>query len=233
MSITYIVDPGTNFNGSMKELKELALMAKKAGATHFKPQIYQAKQLYSPIDNEYFELQNKCSLTLEQCQEIFDYCNEIKISPMFSCFSVEYFNWLEEIGCKNLKIAASISGNAEFVIEASNYGFDVFVSFSKEHPHFSKFEYMDIFKNVKFMSCVSKYPSSLCDYNLKEIEVLEGLSDHCPDINLPIAAVSRGANVIEKHVWFRYHDTPDIGSSVHTFEFEQMVHICNEIEKIR
>lgn len=233
MNLEFIADPGTNYVGEMKQLKELALYSKKCGATHFKPQVYQASELYSSNNNPYYDIQQKCSLSFEQVEEIYNYCKEIIIIPMFSIFNTKYFSWLEKIGCKDLKIAASMAGNASFVSEASNYGFNIFVSFSKEHPHLSVWKYKDMFSNVKFMSCVSKYPSVLTDYSLRDIEVLEGLSDHCPDINLPIAAVSRGANIIEKHVWFRWHNTPDINSSVHLFQFEEMVRICNEIASIR
>lgn len=229
----YIADPGTNYNGDIEELKEIALMSKKSGATHFKPQIYNASELYKPENNQYYKLQQKCSLILEQVQEIFDYCNSINIKCMFSCFNTAHLRWLDKIGCNTLKIAASMAGNNEFVSEASDYGFDVFVSFSPQHTHFSVYEYMDMFPSVRFMSCVSKYPSEINDYNLGYIRVLQGLSDHTNNICLPIAATAIGADVIEKHVWFRYHDTPDFSSSIHIEQFHNMVNVCNEIEKIR
>lgn len=229
----FISDPGTNFFGEMKQLMELALMSKRAGATTFKPQIYDAAILYNSNNNPYYDLQKKCSLSFEQVQEIYNYCEEIGIQCIFSVFDTKYFSWLEKIGCNTLKIAASLAGNNEFISEASNYGFDVIVSFSKEHPHLSVWKYKDMFKNVQFMSCVSKYPAQITDYNLKEIEVLEGVSDHTNDMYLSIAATAVGVNTIEKHVWFRYHDTPDIHSSIHIFEFEKMINICNDISSIR
>jgi len=233
MTLTFIADPGTNYIGDINKLKELALTSMKAGATHFKPQIYQASEIYKQENNEYYELQQKCSLSFEQVEEIYNYCKEINIIPMFSCFSIKHLQWLEDIGCTNLKIAASMSGNNLFVAEASGYNFDIFVSFSKEYKHFSVWKYKDMFTNVQFMSCVSKYPANICDYNLKEVAVLQGISDHTTNICLSIAASALNCNVFERHVWFRYYNTPDISSSLHTEQFKNMVDVCNDVSAIR
>lgn len=233
MDITYIADPCSNYIGEMNNLKELATVSKQAGATHFKPQIYSANELYTQKDNPYYKLQEKCSLTFDQVEEIFNYCNDIKIKPMFSCFNSRYFDWLESIGCDTLKIAASQAGNSEFVKKASEYGFDVTISVSPEHHHFTMWQYTNIFNNVKFMACRSLYPSSITDYRLENIRCLDGVSCHCPDINLAIASASVGATIIEKHINTKYYDTPDLSSSISDIKFKQMVDICNSIEKIR
>jgi len=233
MTLTFIADPGTNYIGDINKLKELALTSMKAGATHFKPQIYQASEIYKPKNNPYYDLQQKCSLSFEQVEEIYNYCKEINIIPMFSCFSIKHLQWLEDIGCNILKISASMAGNKEFVAEASEYGFNTFISISPDKPHFSIWNYQDLFKTVKFMYCRTLYPSHITDYNLEQIRILEGISDHTTNICLSIAASALNCNVFERHVWFRYYNTPDISSSLHTEQFKNMVDVCNDVSAIR
>ena len=233
MTLTFIADPGTNFVGDMKLLKELALQSKHSGATHFKPQIYHASEIYKPTNNQYYDLQQKCSLSFEQVEEIYNYCKNIEIIPMFSCFSTKHLQWLEDIGCNLLKISASMAGNKEFISEASNYGFDTIISISPDKPHSSIWDYQDLFKNVKFMYCRTIYPSCITDYNLEQIRVLEGISDHTNNICLSIAASAVGCQTFERHIWFRYYNTPDISSSLHISQLKNMFDICNSIEQIR
>jgi len=229
----YIADPGTNYIGDINKLKELALMSMKAGVTHFKPQIYQASEIYKPKNNPYYDLQQKCSLSFEQVEEIYNYCKEIEIIPMFSCFSTKHLQWLEDIGCNLLKISASMSGNKSFIYEASNYGFDTIISISPDKSHFSVWDYQELFKNVKFMYCRTIYPSRILDYNLEQIRVLEGISDHTDNICLSIAACAVGCSTFERHICFRYYDTPDVSSSLHISQLKNMIDVCNSIEQIR
>lgn len=232
MTLNFIADPGTNYVGDINKLKELALMSMKAGATHFKPQIYNASDIYKKEDNPYYELQQKCSINLEDVQEINDYCKSIDIIPMFSCFCIGHLRWLEEVGCNLLKISASMAGNKEFISEASNYGFDTIISISPDKSHFSVWDYQDLFKNVKFMYCRTLYPSHIIDYNMEQVRVLEGISDHTDNICLSVAASAVGCKTFERHIHFRWYNTPDIRSSIHTSQFRNMVNVCNEIEKI-
>ena len=60
---------------------------------------------------------------------------------------------------------------------------------------------------VALFHCVSAYPARPEDANLRAIETLRaafgvpaGWSDHTPGIELPIAAVALGADLVEKHV---------------------------------
>jgi N-acetylneuraminate synthase len=59
---------------------------------------------------------------------------------------------------------------------------------------------------VTLLHCTTEYPAPFADVNLKVMDTLHsafglpvGYSDHTPGIAVPIAAVARGALVIEKH----------------------------------
>ncbi|RKQ64031.1 pseudaminic acid synthase [Thermovibrio guaymasensis] len=88
------------------------------------------------------------------------------------------------------------------------------------------------------LKCVSAYPTSLEDVNLKTIPnmietfgCIVGLSDHTLGISVPIAAVALGAKVIEKHfILSKDLDTPDKAFSLTPDEFKEMVKAIREVE---
>jgi sialic acid synthase len=63
-------------------------------------------------------------------------------------------------------------------------------------------------ENISILHCVSQYPTEPQNVNLKTIDFLKehynrytiGYSDHTIGISTPVAAVSRGAEIIEKHI---------------------------------
>ena len=60
-------------------------------------------------------------------------------------------------------------------------------------------------KNITILHCNSEYPTPYKDVNLAAMQNIKkfgteiGLSDHSLGIEVPVAAVALGANVIEKH----------------------------------
>ena len=62
-------------------------------------------------------------------------------------------------------------------------------------------------KDITLLYCVSNYPSSINDFNLRNIEILKkkfkcrvGISDHSIDNRVAISSIASGAEVIEKHI---------------------------------
>ena len=56
-------------------------------------------------------------------------------------------------------------------------------------------------KNIKYLYCVSKYPTSLGDIEMPDFtkSFFSGYSDHTVGISAVLLAISRGAEYIEKH----------------------------------
>ena len=86
--------------------------------------------------------------------------------------------------------------------------------------------------------CVSSYPAQPADANLRAIETLRrafgvpvGWSDHTPGIEMPLAAVSVGARLVEKHVTLdRDLPGPDHRASLEPDELAAMVRAIRSIE---
>ena len=86
-------------------------------------------------------------------------------------------------------------------------------------------------KQIALLKCTSAYPAPAEDMNLRTIpelarrfEVPVGLSDHTMGIAVPVAAVSLGATIIEKHLTLsRAAGGPDSAFSLEPGEFKAMV----------
>ncbi|MDK2820354.1 MAG: hypothetical protein PWP31_319 [Clostridia bacterium] len=93
--------------------------------------------------------------------------------------------------------------------------------------------------NVILLHCTTEYPAPYEEVNLKAMDTLRtafdlpvGLSDHTTGIAVPIAAVARGAVVIEKHFTLDKNlPGPDHEASLEPEELEQMVKSIRHVEK--
>jgi len=93
-------------------------------------------------------------------------------------------------------------------------------------------------KQVALLKCTSAYPAPPEEMNLRTIpelgrrfDVPVGLSDHTMDIAVPVAAVSLGACLIEKHLTLsRAEGGPDSGFSLEPAEFKAMVEAVRTAE---
>lgn len=92
---------------------------------------------------------------------------------------------------------------------------------------------------IALLKCTSSYPAPFEDANLRTIPdmadrfgTVVGLSDHTLGISVPIAAVSLGARIIEKHfILDRNLGGPDALFSLEPAEFMAMVTSIREAEK--
>ena len=93
-------------------------------------------------------------------------------------------------------------------------------------------------EDITVLHCVSQYPAPLEDVNLramtsikKAFKINVGYSDHTIGIEVPIAAVALGANIIEKHLTLDKNMIgPDNKASIEPKEFSKMVESIRNIE---
>jgi len=95
-------------------------------------------------------------------------------------------------------------------------------------------------ERVTILHCTTEYPSPLEGVNLKAMNAMAeefnlpvGYSDHTLGIHVPIAAVARGAVVIEKHFTLdRTMPGPDHHASLGPGELREMVQAIREVELV-
>lgn len=91
---------------------------------------------------------------------------------------------------------------------------------------------------VTILHCTTEYPAPMKDINLKAMDTLAdafklpiGYSDHSAGIIVPIAAVARGATIIEKHFTLdKNMEGPDHKASLDPNELINMVEGIRDIE---
>lgn len=83
---------------------------------------------------------------------------------------------------------------------------------------------------VALLHCVSGYPTPIAQTNLRRLEAIArygtvvGISDHSPGAIVPVAAVARGAALVEKHLTIARSDGgPDAGFSLEPAEMAEVV----------
>ncbi|MFB2754184.1 N-acetylneuraminate synthase [Shewanella xiamenensis] len=91
---------------------------------------------------------------------------------------------------------------------------------------------------VTVLHCTTEYPAPLADINLRAMDTLAsafglpvGYSDHSEGIVVPIAAVARGAELIEKHFTLdKEMEGPDHKASLNPLELKDMVQAIRAVE---
>lgn len=92
---------------------------------------------------------------------------------------------------------------------------------------------------VSLLHCTTEYPTPYSDVNLRAMDTLRetfglttGLSDHTPGTAIAIAAVGRGAAIIEKHVTLdRGLPGPDHAASLEADELKVLVDEIRAVEE--
>lgn len=93
-------------------------------------------------------------------------------------------------------------------------------------------------EKVTILHCTTEYPAPMNEINLRAMDSLHaafdlpaGYSDHSEGITIPIAAVARGAVIIEKHFTLdKQMEGPDHKASLEPDELKAMVKAIRQIE---
>lgn len=93
-------------------------------------------------------------------------------------------------------------------------------------------------KKVTLLHCTTDYPAAIQDINLRAMDTIQksfnipvGYSDHSSGFNIAIAAVARGATVLEKHFTLdRRLPGPDHKASLEPDELCEMIKAIREVE---
>lgn len=193
-----IAEIGQNHNGDMGLAQELIASAKESGADVAKFQLYDANNLFPRIDNPWFEYNCKTELSRKDLEKLYHYCCDKGIEFMASAFDVERVLWLEELNVKQHKLASRSINDQDLINAIAITGKPVLVSLGMWESEL--FPELPI-DQVGYLYCISKYPTLLDEIHLGDIDFSKyaGFSDHSIGVSASIAALARGANVIEKH----------------------------------
>lgn len=255
--VLIIAEAGVNHNGDINIAKELVREAKRCGADIVKFQTFNPGKLASrhaimadyQKENLGFEesqeaMLSRLTLKQEEYVMLADYCREVGIqflSTPFEMESVRFLNDLQDIW----KIPSGEITNYPYLLEIAKTGKDIILSTGMSTLQ----EVIDAFAvlrengagKITLLHCTTNYPTPMQDVNLNAMLTLRdkcgcavGYSDHTKGIEVPIAAVALGAEVIEKHFTLdRNMEGPDHKASLEPDELEAMIKAIRNIEKAR
>ena len=223
--IKIIAEAGVNHNGSIIYAKKLVDKAKFCGADYIKFQTfnpnlittsssaiapYQKKIL--PNTKRQKEMLSHLSLSNNQFIELASYCKKKKIKFLSSAFDIPSILFLvKKIGIDFIKIPSGEINNVPYLEVIGKLRKKVLLSTGmsslKEIKNAKRILEKNgtISKNIIIMHCISDYPTSTKDLNLKFINTLNfffetvGFSDHTLGFEASIAAVAMDVKFIEKH----------------------------------
>ena len=251
-----IAEAGVNHNGNLELAKQLAYEAKKAGADIVKYQTVDLDSLVSKSAKmaEYQEkntgksesqkaMLSRLLLKYEEFCELKEYCEMIGIKFLSTPFDIKSIHFLDELGCDIWKIPSGEVTNLPYLEVVARTGKPIILSTGmctmSEIGECIKVLEKNGAEDITLLHCTTKYPTPFEDVNLKAMETLKkefgrnvGYSDHTRGIEVPVAAVALGADVIEKHFTLDCTmEGPDHKASLEPHELKSMVDAIRNIEK--
>lgn len=251
-----IAEVGVNHNGNMHLAKKMIDVAKLAGADYVKFQSFTADNLVVPTakkaayqikntdDSGQFGMLKSLELSHEDHLELIQYCNEVGIKFLSTAFDIEGIKYLKKLGLNLFKVPSGEITNYPYLKEISKSCNEVILSTGMANMDEIGLA-IEVLqkgvpkKNITILHCNTEYPTPYEDVNLKAMLSIQkqfgvniGYSDHTLGIEVPIAAVTLGATVIEKHFTLdRTMEGPDHKASLEPDELISMVSSIRNIEK--
>lgn len=223
-----IAELGSNHNGDMQLAKKLINEAKRAGADCVKFQSWSKSSIFSKqvYDENFFlsdDYRDRKDHSLESIVEAYAisegellamkaYADEVGIDCTSTPFSENEADFLvEKLHTPFIKVASMDLNNFPFLSYLARKNLPIVLSTGLS-------SLSDIDKAIRtieqagnrkiaILHCVSNYPPKDEEVNLRVIQSLQriypdypiGFSDHTLGITIPLAAVTLGACIIEKH----------------------------------
>ena len=253
-SPTFIIaEIGNNHNGSLELAKKLIDEAIAAGADCAKFQLRSMKALYrnagdandatEDLGSQYtLDLLSRFQLSSEEMLSAFNYCKERGIIPLCTPWDLESLAILEDYDMPAYKVASADLTNHDLLKALAKTGKPLICStgMSTEAEIKESVQFLQrLGATYVLLHCNSTYPAPFKDVNLNYLERLKeigdspvGYSGHERGINVAIAAVAKGAKIVEKHFTLdKSLEGNDHKVSLLPAEFQAMIEGIRQVEE--
>lgn len=242
-----IAEIGGNHGGDVEKAKEYTEAAASAGVDSVKFQLYQAENLITedepplPLAGDDYDSQyerfKELELTREEWREVIELCDSLGVDFSASVFDAAMLEFAFD-DMPFVKIASGDLTNLPLLRRAArtgkpivlSTGFSTFDQIRRTMQELSDYE-------VVLLHCVGCYPTPDEESNLSMVETLAntfdvptGYSDHTVGTLAAIAAVAKGARVVEKH--FTLDKSKDVGDHRLSATPEEMAEIVTETRRV-
>lgn len=253
-----IAEAGVNHNGSIETAKLLIDAAAAAGVDYVKFQTFKTEQLVSrtaakadyQVENTgdaaetQFEMIKKLELDRGTHEELIAYCKTKNITFFSTAFDLDSIDLLDGFDLELWKIPSGEITNLPYLRKIAALGKPTILSTGMSNLSDIEAALAVLLANglrrdqVTVLHCNTEYPTPMTDVNLRAMNTIAeafnvavGYSDHTLGIEVPIAAVARGAVCIEKHFTLdRKMEGPDHRASLEPGELKAMVVAIRNIE---
>lgn len=249
-----IAEAGVNHNGSLDLALKLVDVASEAGADAVKFQTFRTHRLATPDapkaayqrettgeEESQYEMLRRLELDETAHKALMARCFERGIAFLSSPFEEESADLLEALGIPAFKIPSGELTNLPFLYHVARKGKPVILSsgMSTLPEVAAAVDALEGSAGLVLLHCVSAYPADPADVNLRAMDTLReafgvpvGYSDHTLGPEVSLAAVSRGACVIEKHFTLdRSLPGPDHRASADPEELKALISGIRMLEK--
>ena len=254
-----IAEAGVNHNGSMELARKLIDVAADAGVDYVKFQTFKAENLVTKTakqaeyqqrnmgndDNSQYNMLKKLELSHEQHVELIGYCREKGVKFLSTAFDFESIDYLASLHLGLWKVPSGEITNYPYLKKIADYQEPVIISTGMSTMEEIQAAIKVLTDNglrkeqISVLHCNTEYPTPMVDVNLsamnemcRQFGVVIGYSDHTQGIEVPIAAVAMGAEIIEKHFTLdRSLPGPDHKASLEPDELKAMVTAIRNIEQ--
>jgi N,N'-diacetyllegionaminate synthase len=256
--VIIIAEAGVNHNGNYENAKKLILAGAEAGVDYVKFQTFKASKLVSKnaekaeyqkrnTNNEtssQFEMLKKLEMPEIWHYDLIKYAESLNVKFLSTGFDEESIDFLDSINIDLFKIPSGEITNKPFLEHIAKKKKQIIIStgmanLEEVRAAIKVLQDNGVQKNtITILHCNTEYPTPMLDVNLKAMLFLKeafdiniGYSDHTLGIEVPIAAVTLGATVIEKHFTLdKNMEGPDHKASLNPLELRQMVESIRNIE---
>ena len=257
--VIIIAEAGVNHNGDFGLAYKLIDAAASAGADYVKFQTFNADKLVTrtaskadyqtantnDADSSQYEMLKKLQMPKEWHRSLQKYSIEKGISFLSTGFDEESIDFLDTLGIPFFKIPSGEISNKPFIEHIARKGKPVILSTGMADMDEIRAAVTIIMGQgldrdmITILHCNTEYPTPMLDVNLlamnaikKEFGVRVGYSDHTLGIEVPVAAVALGAEIIEKHFTLdKSMSGPDHKASLDPIELKAMVNAIRNIEQ--
>lgn len=249
-----IAEAGVNHNGDISLAKKLIDVAKDAGADAVKFQTFYAEDIvtlgsrkadyqYRAKEKTQYEMLKNLELTFDEFQELKRYCDIKCIEFISTPYDIRSVKFLNELGVNKFKISSADIINKPLIETIAKTKKQIILStgmatlgeIERAISLINDFGNEDLI----LLHCTTGYPTPYEQVNMNILDTLKkafglpvGYSDHTVGIEIPIMAVSNGANIIEKHLTLdRTMEGPDHFASLEPDGLKKMVEAIRNVEK--
>lgn len=251
-----IAEAGVNHNGRLDLALQLCDAARNAGVDAVKFQTWKTENIIttSTAQAEYqtqntskkesqFEMLKRLELSYNDFIAIKQHCENIGVQFLSTPDDSESLDFLCSLSLPFLKIGSGEITNIPYLRAIGSKQMPVIISSGMCYLGDVERAYRLLKESgapsVDVLHCTTNYPCPMEQVNLGAMVTIKnalgcrvGYSDHTMGIEVPIAAVALGAEIIEKHFTLdRAMRGPDHAASLNPEELKQMVEAIRNIEK--